>query len=161
MDKEALVRAYDAMQSKDGMLRDVSSALAITSQERLYLIQVRKHSNGLPRSRGCCDTHRVPNEALRRPGAQRRVTRSALLRCRIHWSRQRMRRCQKAGMNRRVCILVSQALSVWCVPSPRSPPQLSAPVRCLEEPSSAQTIFGSIQACHGELCQTTCSLRYA
>ena len=111
------MRAYDAMQSKDGMLRDVSSALAITSQERLYLIQVRKHSNGLPRSRGCCDTHRVPNEALRRPGAQRRVTRSALLRCRIHWSRQRMRRCQKAGMNRRVFILVSQALSVWFVSS--------------------------------------------
>ena len=56
MDKEALVRAYDAMQSKDGMLRGVSSALAITSQERLYLIQVRKHSDGLSDSRGCCDT---------------------------------------------------------------------------------------------------------
>jgi hypothetical protein len=70
VDKEALVRAYDAMQSKDGMLRDVSSALVITSQERLYLIQVRKCSNGLPGSRGCCDTRRVPNEALRRPGAR-------------------------------------------------------------------------------------------
>jgi hypothetical protein len=69
VDKEALVRAYDAMQSKDGMLRDVSSALVITSQERLYLIQVRKYSNRLPGSRGCCDTRCVPNEALRQPGS--------------------------------------------------------------------------------------------
>ncbi len=47
MDKEALVRAFDAMQSKDGTRRDVSSALTITSQERLYVIQVRSHSDGL------------------------------------------------------------------------------------------------------------------
>ena len=47
MDKEALVRAYDAMQSKDGTRRDVSSALTITSQERLYVIQVRCRSDGL------------------------------------------------------------------------------------------------------------------
>lgn len=40
MDKEALVRAHDAMLSKDGKRRDVSSALSITSQERLYVIQV-------------------------------------------------------------------------------------------------------------------------
>ena len=47
MDKEALVRAFDAMQSKDGTRRDVSSALTITSQERLYVIQVRSRSDGL------------------------------------------------------------------------------------------------------------------
>ena len=40
VDKEALVRAHDAMLSKDGKRRDVSSALSITSQERLYVIQV-------------------------------------------------------------------------------------------------------------------------
>ena len=44
VDKEALVRAYDAMQSKDGTRRDVSSALAITSQERLYVLQVCAHA---------------------------------------------------------------------------------------------------------------------
>lgn len=40
VDKEALVRAHDAMLNKDGQRRNVSSALAITSQERLYVIQV-------------------------------------------------------------------------------------------------------------------------
>ena len=40
MEKEALIRAHDAMLSRHGKRRDILSALEIISQERLYVLQV-------------------------------------------------------------------------------------------------------------------------
>ena len=45
VDKEALVRAHEAMKSTDGARRDVASALGLISQERLCIVQVRMHDH--------------------------------------------------------------------------------------------------------------------
>ena len=75
------MRAHDAMLNKDGQRRSVSSALAITSQERLYVIQ-------------------VPS----RPAAHCFLRRCSLTigsrRCEMRWSRQRTPILPKAGMSR-------------------------------------------------------------